>query len=132
VTMSAPGYASNTQTITVDPSGFIINSPSAISTTAGAANTIVQIATARLQPGTFAFQETEGVRAGVTVQVPVTSSNPAAGVITVSPLAFGANVTTVNTQFDPIAAGTSTITVGTPAGFDASNNFRQITATVNP
>jgi hypothetical protein len=53
-------------------------------------------------------------------------------VITVSPLTFGPNVGSANTQFDPIAAGTSTLTVGTPAGFDASNNFRQITATVNP
>jgi hypothetical protein len=85
-----------------------------------------------LLPGTFAFQENEAVRAGATVQVPVTSSNTAAGVITVSPITFGANVTSVTTQFDPIAAGTSTLTVGTPAGFDASNNFRQITATVNP
>ncbi len=132
VTVSAPGYATSTQTITVDPSGFIINSPGAINTTAGATNSNVQITPARLLPGTFNWQENETVRGGLSVQVPVTSSNTAAGAITVSPLTFGANVASINTQFDPIAAGASTITVGTPAGFDSSNNFRQITATVNP
>jgi hypothetical protein len=131
VTVSAPGYATSSQTITVDPSGFIINSPSAINTTASAANTSIQITPARLAPGTFNFAENEAVRAGVTVQVPVTSSNTAAGVIAVSPLTFGPNISSVNTQFDPVAAGTSILTVVAPAGFDASNNFRQITATVN-
>jgi hypothetical protein len=132
VTVSAPGYATNTQTITVDPSGFIINSPGAINTTAGAANSNVQITPARLQPGTFQWQENETVRAGLSVQVPVTSSNTATGVITVSPLTIGANVPSVTTQFDPVAVGTTTVTVGTPAGFDASNNLRQIPVTVNP
>jgi hypothetical protein len=132
VTVSAPGYATNTQTITVDPSGFIINSPGAINTTAGAANSSVQITPARLQPGTFQWQENETVRAGLSVQVPVTSSNTATGVITVSPLTIGANVPSVTTQFDPVAVGTTTVTVGTPAGFDASNNLRQIPVTVNP
>jgi hypothetical protein len=132
VTMSAPGYATSTQTITVDPSGFIINSPGSINTTAAGANTSIQITAARLLPGTLNWQENEAVRAGSSVQVAVTSSNTAAGVITVSPLTFGANVGSINTQFDPLAAGASTITVGTPAGFDSSNNFRQIAATVNP
>jgi hypothetical protein len=132
VTVSAPGYATSTQTITVDPSGFIINSPGGINTTAGGANSNIQITASRLLPGTLNWQENEAVRAGLTVQVAVTSSNTAAGVITVSPLAFGSNVGSINTQFDPLAAGTSTITVVTPAGFDSSNNFRQITATVNP
>ena len=132
VTVSAPGYATSTQTITVDPSGFIINSPGGINTTAGGANSNIQITASRLLPGTLNWQENEAVRAGLTVQVAVTSSNTAAGVITVSPLAFGGNVGSINTQFDPLAAGTSTITVVTPAGFDSSNNFRQITATVNP
>jgi hypothetical protein len=132
VTLSAPGYATNTQTVTVDPSGFIINSPSSINTTAGAANSSLQITPARLLPGTFQWQENEAVRAGLSVQVPVTSSNTTTGVIAVSPLSFGANVPSVTTQFDPVAAGTTTVTVGTPAGFDASNNFRQIPVTVNP
>ena len=92
----------------------------------------MQITPARLQPGTFQWQENETVRAGLSVQVPVTSSNTATGVITVSPLTIGANVLSVTTQFDPVAAGTTTVTVGTPAGFDASNNLRQIPVTVNP
>jgi hypothetical protein len=62
----------------------------------------------------------------------VTSSDTGAGVMTVSLLAFGPGTTSLNTQFDPLMAGSTTITVGTPAGFDTPNNLRQITATVNP
>jgi hypothetical protein len=64
--------------------------------------------------------------------VPVVSSNTAAGVITTSPLSFGANVNSVTTQFDPVAAGASTLSVSVPAGFDTPASQRQITATVNP
>jgi hypothetical protein len=73
------------------------------------------------------------VRAGLTVTVPVTSSNTAVGTITTSPLTFTAPNLTVNTEFDPVGVGTSTISVGTPStgGFSTPNNFRQITATVN-
>jgi hypothetical protein len=67
------------------------------------------------------------------VNVTVTSSNPAAGTITVSPVVFAPNTFSVFTAFDPTApGGVSTITVGTPAGFDTPSNQQQITATVNP
>jgi hypothetical protein len=134
VTVSAPGFASNTQTLTVDPSGFIINTPGSITTTAGAANSTLQITAARLTPGTLNFASNELVRPGLAgaVQVPVVSSNTTVGTITISPLSFNAGVGSVNTAFDPATAGVTTLTVNTPSGFDTSNNFRQITATVNP
>ncbi|HKE42925.1 MAG TPA: Calx-beta domain-containing protein [Steroidobacteraceae bacterium] len=134
VTVSAPGYASNTQTLTVDPSGFIINTPGAINTTAGAANATLQITAARLTPGTLNFASNELVRPGLAgaVQVPVVSSNTTVGTITISPLSFNAGIGSVNTAFDPATAGVTTLTVNTPSGFDTSNNFRQILATVNP
>ena len=118
VTVAAPGYATSTQTITVDPSGFIINSPSAINTTTFSANTNVQIAAARLLPGTLAFQENETVRAGLTVPVTVTSSNAAIGVITPNPFSFGPTVGSINGQFDPLTEGTTTVAVATPSGFE--------------
>jgi hypothetical protein len=135
LTVSAPGYATNVQTIAVDPSGFVISAPASINTTASAANTTVSIAASRLDPVTQNAQppfNLQAVRAGLTVQVLVTSSDTGAGVMTVSLLAFGPGTTSLNTQFDPLMAGSTTITVGTPAGFDTPNNLRQITATVNP
>ncbi|MCG3200065.1 MAG: hypothetical protein GHCLOJNM_04594 [bacterium] len=132
LTVSAPGYATQTRTITVGPSAFIINSPSVINTTAGAANSNLNITAARLNAANLNWAENEAVRAGLTVNVTVTSSNPSVGVITTSPLTFGPNVGSLTTQFDPIAPGTSVLAVQTPAGFDTSNTFRQINANVNP
>jgi hypothetical protein len=54
------------------------------------------------------------------------------GTITLSPLSFIAGATVLNTAFQGVAPGTSTIRVIPPAGFDVPSNFRQIMATVNP
>ena len=72
------------------------------------------------------------MRGGLSVNVSVTSSNQTAGVITTSPLTFSNGVGLLNTQFDPLAAGGSTIEVVPPAGFSSPSNFRTIPATVNP
>ena len=131
LTGHADGYNDDTASVTVHPSGFIINSPGSISTNTFAANTSVQITSARLNPGTLAFVQSQPLRAGIgTVNVPVTSSDTTVGVITASPLTFGPNVQAVNTTFDALSSGTTTIAVGTPAGFDTSSSFRQISATV--
>jgi len=74
----------------------------------------------------LALVEAEAVRPGLpgAVNVEVASSSPAVGTITTSPLAFNANVTSQTTQFDPQAAGVTTISVTTPTRFDTSNNLR--------
>ncbi|HLA39107.1 MAG TPA: hypothetical protein VJ417_03880, partial [Candidatus Glassbacteria bacterium] len=136
LTAQAPGYNDATPTVTVDPSGFVINSPSSINTTASAANVTIQIASALLNPTTLNRVTNQAVRAGLAVNVPVTSSNPAVGTITVNPVAFAGGSSSVNTAFDPLAAGTTTIAVGTPVStppvvFDTPSNLQQITATVN-
>src|SRR5690606_30449013 len=65
----------------------------------------------------------QGVRGGFSVQVPVTSSDTAVGTITTSPtFANGVGINQVSTQFDPLAAGTTTISVVQPAGFEAPSN----------
>jgi hypothetical protein len=94
----------------------------------------MQIYSARLDAATHNYAELEPVRPGLPapVSVSVTSSSPAVGTITTSPLSFGANAGTQSTQFDPLAAGTSTVAVATPTGFDTPNDRRQITATVSP
>ena len=73
----------------------------------------------------------QALRAGLTVDVPVTSGTPAVGTITASPVTFSGGDSLKDTAFDPASAGTTLLTVGVPAGFDTPSNSRQITATVN-
>jgi hypothetical protein len=135
ITVSAPGYTNGNGTVTVDPSGFIIGSPGSFSTTATASPTNVYVYPSSLTPGTLTLI-TEGlqVNPGIgTISVPVVSSNTAAGTITTSPLLFAptANGTPyVNTSFQPVATGTTTLSVQTPAGFSTPSQYTQITATV--
>ena len=65
-----------------------------------------------------------------TVGVPVTSSDLAVGTITTSPIVFNPGDSSDSTSFQPIADGTSTISIGTPAGFSTPSQYQQITATV--
>ncbi len=134
-TASAPGYNSETSTITLNPSGFIINSPGSFSTTVGAANTTLTIVPARLDPFFLNYQATQQLRPGIgPVNVTVTSGNTAVGTITVSPVVFNGadSPNSMTTAFDPLAAGTSVIVVQGPAGFQTASNNNHITATVNP
>ncbi len=131
----AAGFADGASTVTAQPSGFVINSPGSFSTTAGAANTNIQIVSMRLNPTTLNTEVSQVVRGGVTVSVPVTATTltgSGVGTITTSPVSFTANTNAVVTQFDPAAVGTAAITVGLPTGFDRPSDRQQITVTVNP
>ncbi len=132
LTASAAGYASGNPSVRVDPSGFIIWSPSSISTTAASPPTSVQIRPVRLDPITFNWAANQNIRGGFMVDVDVTSSDLGVGTITISPLTFSSNEFFETTAFDPVAAGMCTVTVVTPAGFDPSSNLMQIMATVSP
>ena len=135
VTAQAAGYADDIATVTVQPSGFILNSGS-FTMTAGAATVSIQVNSARLDPTTLNFAENQQVRGGLTVDVPVTvtdqTGGPGVGTITTSPVTFTGPQNLRTTQFDPAVAGTSLISVGVPPGFDTPSNNCQITATVNP
>jgi hypothetical protein len=130
LTAHANGFDDDTATITVDPSGFIINSPGNFTTNSFAANTNIQITSARLNPTTLAFVQNQPIRGGLTVPVAVTSSDETVGALTNGSLSFGPSVGAVNTAFDPISSGTTNIVVGVPAGFSAPTSFKSIAATV--
>jgi hypothetical protein len=136
LTTQAAGYATDTSTVTVDPSGFVLNM-SNITTTAGAANTVLRIDAARLNLTTLDLAESQQLRGGLTppsVSVAVSSSNPAVGTIDGSPVAFNSgDMFKQTSSFNPAATGTTTISLATPAGFSTpSTSSRSITATVNP
>ncbi len=143
VTISAPGFAPLTYTVETDPSGFVIYQPPGdISTNAFATNTTINLSAVRLVRGTLAYGSFQEVRGGLTVPVTVTSSDTNVGVITVSPVDVSATQNNndsdfdATTAFDPLAGGTTTVTLVQPAGYETisnpSNNRRvQLTATVD-
>jgi hypothetical protein len=140
VIASAPGYVNGAGDVTLVPSGFIINSPGGtLSTSQVAANTSIQLCATSLNPATLAYDgfQSRLLRFGIApVSVAVTSSNTTVGVVVNSPQSqtgnsFCTNTSTGGMQFDPLAAGTTTLTLVTPSGFTTPSNFQSVAVTVN-
>jgi hypothetical protein len=127
---TAPGYTSDTSTITLQPSGFYLQTTS-FTTTSFSANTTVAVGVARLDPLTLNVAQNQMVRGGLSpVSVSLSNSNPTAGTIVGSPVSFSGGDVSKTVVFDPVNAGTTTISMVTPAGFTTPSNAQQITATV--
>ena len=126
-TISAPGYKPITRVIKVWPSGFVewSYSPSALNTTTFSSATELAIRSSVLYPEDAANSSywwntpytIQAVRGGLTVQVPVVSSNTSVGVINNSPLVFTGGQAVQSTHFTPLASGSTQVSIGQPAGF---------------
>ncbi|HET8925758.1 MAG TPA: kelch repeat-containing protein [Candidatus Acidoferrum sp.] len=127
--LQAPGYSDAFVNVTVNPSGFIINTPSNFTASVGS-NRLIQITPAMLDPSTLNFAGNQTLRAGFAVNVSVNSSDATVGTISTSPVAFTGNSTFVNTTFQALKAGSTFISVVPPTGFSLPGNFQQILATV--
>jgi len=133
LTISAPGYATTTLNVTVDPAGFVIYSPGSFSTTTFSAATGISIRAAVLNPSTLAVIGYGLLNPGIsTVNVPLTSGTPTVGSVVTSPVAFNGGDYLLSTNFQPIAAGTTTLTLGSVSGFSTPStaSSQQITVTV--
>jgi hypothetical protein len=136
LSLSAPGYVAGSANATLVPSGFVISTPS-FSTTTVSADTPVQVASVRLQPGTLAYvaddscSACEPLRAGVSADVPVASAPATVGVMTTSPVTIAAGSGSGTTAFHPLTGGTAAISLGAVTGFSTASNGTQITATVD-
>jgi hypothetical protein len=129
LTAQATGYTSASAPVPVQPSGFVFGTGD-FATTSDSGNTGLLVYSARLDPVTLNVAEQQAVRGGRTVSVPVTSGTTAVGTIVGSPVVFNPNELQTFPEFNPAAAGTTTLTVGVPTGFSTPTNGRQITATV--
>ena len=128
--ITAPGFDQWITTIQIADSGFYIYSPSGdFSTTVGASNRTIQVRPASLD-SLQRVDEYQMVRGGTNPSVDVISSDLAVGLITTSPLVFTGNDDYLNTAFDPIAVGTTTISITQPAGFLPPTGRTSIVATV--
>jgi len=116
----------------VAPSGFAHAAATNIVTTAAAANVSFTVHSARLNPATLAIEAFQPVRGGLAVDVAVSSSNTAAGVVAASPLTIGPGASLATCSFDPLAAGTTVLDVQVPPGFTAPGDRKTRTVVVNP
>ncbi len=123
VTVSAPGYNNATFTVTVYPSGFGFSGNSmTFSTYTNSANTPLTLYTFLLNPGSLTlYSYNYPLNPGLTVSVPVTSSNTSVGTILTSPVVFNAGAGNAQTAFVPAGAGTTTVALAQPAGFTATS-----------
>jgi len=132
LTETAPGYTDGSSTSTVYPSGFTyygnpndtLNSPGGNPSNEGVYACI-------LNPGTLTVYDFNyGINPGFgSVTVPVTSADPAIASVAANPV-FGAGVGYVTVSVQPVAAGTTTINIGTPTGFSTPSNYTSATVTV--
>ena len=133
LSISAPGYITGTDTITVYAGGFsyYYGYQPTFSTVTNAGTTGLNVYPVTLDANGNPNQTLLVSPSAGTVNVPVTSSNTKVGTITTSPLSFTPGVTTgLTTYFQPATAGTTNLTVGTPAGFTAPNADITSVATV--
>ncbi len=133
IRVSATGYVAATATATLTPSGFVLGNPSNnFSTSTLSPDTTVSVLPAQLDLGLNVIAGATGrLRGGITVNVPVSSSNTNVADILNGPSAFtGGNTAGTDVAFHPKTAGTAQITVGVPAGFSMPTTKTSVTATV--
>jgi hypothetical protein len=132
-TATAPGFGSNTGTVTLQPSGIVIAGPfgfgNPLLTTISAPPSQVTVSAAMLDSSGNVVQ-TQAVAGGTSVSVNVASANPGIGTISVSPVTISGGSVSATTEFQPHAAGSTTIAPGVPAGFSAPSQFGSLLANV--
>jgi hypothetical protein len=133
ITASAVSYSSGSAPVALAPSGFVIAGPGGfgttpISTSPGVSTPLT--VTAALLDSALHYVQTQAVAGGVTASVSVISSTPAVGTIAGSPAAFTGGSTTAIVQFNAVAAGSASVTVGVPTGFSAPSQFASVSVTV--
>jgi hypothetical protein len=128
--ITAPGYDQWITTVQIVDSGFYI-STNDFTTDVDASNRTIRVYPSSLDTLQRA-DENQMVRGGTNPSVDVTSSDPAVGAITVSPLVFTGAEAYLDTQFDPLTDGTTTISIDQPPGFVPPAGETSIVATVVP
>ena len=88
LTAAATGYKDKQSGVTVVPSGFMILSPASIEAAVGSGSRQVKVYSCRLAPATLLRETDQAVRGGLNVTVPIASSDPGVGTLSVAPLAF--------------------------------------------
>jgi hypothetical protein len=143
VSASATGYASGSGGMTLHPGGFVLVpfywcvacGAGPFDTTPGAPNLTFYLVSARLDPATLNYAESQNVRGGLSVPLTVSATANLGFFIPAQPFfinggaAFENGVATIG--YDANTTGTTVLEVQTPSGFAQSSNLRSITINVN-
>jgi hypothetical protein len=123
-------FTTGTATATVDPSGLVINSGNILTTLSSTPQ--VMVVPAVLNPGVLTVYSYGQLNPGVgPFGIALNSTNLGVGTISTSPVVLNADATSATTNFQPVAAGTTTLGLGTqPAPFSTPSQYQQVTATV--
>ena len=141
LTIAAPGYTTGSGTLTIYPAGFSFYPySSSFPTTTYASPTSVRVAAVVLQASTSLPTMLNILTYNLTlapgvapVSVPVSNSTPTVGALGLSTYIFNPGDASAASDFTPKAAGSTTLTIGTPTGnfsTPSQSQYQQITATV--
>ncbi len=127
VKISAPGYNDWIADLAVDDSGFRLTGPSIASV--GQQRTLNAFAHRLNANGTLG--ENQQLRGGISsVDVVLTSSDTSVGTV-VSPVTFSGGDSFLQTTFDALGVGVTTVTLTQPSGFSAPATNTSLDITVN-
>jgi hypothetical protein len=133
ITVSAPGYTTGTNTITVNKSGFAYyyGNQNFSTTSFSSPNTVTVypflLDTNNAITGYPSYPLNPGVGP---VTIPLTNSTNSVGTISANSVTFNTNDTQQSVTFQPVSAGTDTITIGAVTGFTTPTTYQVATATV--
>lgn len=148
-TAEAPGYGSHIGTINLAPSGVVLAGPSGppdeaeilrpesplrpggFFTSVGGKSTAVTVFTVYLDPKTHRGADitVQPLRAGMSLTVGLKNSDPAIGTASDTVTIAGGS-DEGETQFRPLAVGSTVLSVVTPEGFTAASNSTTLRAVV--
>jgi hypothetical protein len=148
---SAPGYLTRTAAITLAPSGVVVTPSTygppdeaelsrkeSTETPRGFVSNLskpekmpLTVWTVQLEPVTLRSADVtvQQLRAGVTLEVALNSSNPSVGAVA-SPVRIPSGSDHAMTHFSPLGIGSTDISVVTPVGFTKSDNSTSVKAIV--
>lgn len=137
VTASAPGYTSGVGTITLTPSGFVIAGPTGVVGVPSFPTNVGNSTSLKVMPGrldsSLNYVETQAIRGGFTIGVPLNSTSLNVGNLAPGSLTFTPADTQYSTTFTAKGVGSTLLSVTAPAGFSTPvGGANSITANVSP
>jgi len=132
-TASAPGYRTRTAKVTLTASGVVVAGPLSFTRAGGSPGFVARLSsgqqtpilvyTAYLDPVTHRSADVtvQPLRAGVSLTINITSSDPSVGTVA-APVTINTASDTAETRFTPLKVGTTMVSVVTPEGYTPSSN----------
>jgi hypothetical protein len=134
ITVSAPNYQSAVATVTLTPSGFVLNGPRGPGANFNASigsDASVTVSPVQLDSFGNPLSTSQVLRGGSLVSVKVNSASASVGtILNNSAVVLPGAGTSSAVAFHPLAAGSSVLSITPPSGFTSPASGARLTATV--